>query len=51
MFWRLDSVSVFMWNLLSWVHGPEADISIYWTQLSMFHLKTKIESSLRNVMF
>jgi hypothetical protein len=34
------------------VGGTETDIrSIYWAQLSRFHLKTETESSLQNVVF
>jgi hypothetical protein len=59
--WRLDSVSIFKWNLLIWaqqkelVSGPcpnhtETD-SFYGANLSRFHLKSETECSLRNVMF
>jgi hypothetical protein len=45
MFRRLDSVSVFKWNPLSWAQSVQlVPISGYW-----FHLKTETESSLRNV--
>jgi hypothetical protein len=32
--------------------GPETESSyIYWAELSMFHLKTEAEFSLRNILF
>jgi hypothetical protein len=40
-FRRLDSVSVFRWNLRT--------SSIDWAQLSRFHLETEAEFSLRSV--
>jgi hypothetical protein len=44
---RLDFVSVFRQNQLSWAQFPEIGTSsIDWAQLSEFYLKTEIESSL-----
>jgi hypothetical protein len=48
-----------MWNCLSWAQQIELaalspdtkNSSIYWAQLSMFHVKTETEPSIRNVLF
>jgi hypothetical protein len=55
-FRRLNTISVFRWNLFSWAQqivllsGPETEISsIYWAQRRNFHMKTEAEFSLRNV--
>jgi hypothetical protein len=51
-FRRLDSLSVFRENLLSWAPSPGIGISsIDWAQVNRFYLKTETESSLRNVIF
>jgi hypothetical protein len=42
----------FVYPIMCWCWCPETGTgSIDWAQLSKFHLKTEIESSLRNIVF
>jgi hypothetical protein len=55
---ELSTIQTFAYKMYQfifgdWILSPAEleDSSIYWAQLSRFHLETETESSLRNVLF
>jgi hypothetical protein len=51
-FRRLDYVSVFKWNLLSWVQSTElVPVFVVWAKIIRYDLKTETQSSLRNFVY